>query len=148
MQDMETWIVLLTNVLVPITVALISSGKLASKLEKKFSVSDLSKKIDSLEKKIDSLEKKIDSLEKKSDSLEKKIDLNKAESKRTSILRFNGEIKRGIHHDEEEFNDCLGAIDYYEDYCRENKDYPNSKAVMAIANVKRVYKKAYSKNDF
>ena len=138
---METWIVLLTNVLVPITVALISSGKLASKLEKKFSVSDLSKKIDSLEKKIDSLEKK-------SDSLEKKIDLNKAESKRTSILRFNGEIKRGIHHDEEEFNDCLGAIDYYEDYCRENKDYPNSKAVMAIANVKRVYKKAYSKNDF
>ena len=124
---METWIVLLTNVLVPITVALISSGKLASKLEKKFSVSDLSKKID---------------------SLEKKIDLNKAESKRTSILRFNGEIKRGIHHDEEEFNDCLGAIDYYEDYCRENKDYPNSKAVMAIANVKRVYKKAYSKNDF
>ena len=145
---METWIVLLTNVLVPITVALISSGKLASKLEKKFSVSDLSKKIDSLEKKIDSLEKKIDSLEKKIDSLEKKIDLNKAESKRTSILRFNGEIKRGIHHDEEEFNDCLGAIDYYEDYCRENKDYPNSKAVMAIANVKRVYKKAYSKNDF
>ena len=145
---METWIVLLTNVLVPITVALISSGKLASKLEKKFSVSDLSKKIDSLEKKIDSLEKKIDSLEKKSDSLEKKIDLNKAESKHTSILRFNGEIKRGIHHDEEEFNDCLGAIDYYEDYCRENKDYPNSKAVMAIANVKRVYKKAYSKNDF
>ncbi len=145
---METWIVLLTNVLVPITVALISSGKLANKLEKKFSVSDLSKKIDSLEKKIDSLEKKIDSLEKKSDSLEKKIDLNKAESKRTSILRFNGEIKRGIHHDEEEFNDCLGAIDYYEDYCRENKDYPNSKAVMAIANVKRVYKKAYSKNDF
>ena len=145
---METWIVLLTNVLVPITVALISSGKLANKLEKKFSVSDLSKKIDSLEKKIDSLEKKIDSLEKKIDSLEKKIDLNKAESKRTSILRFNGEIKRGIHHDEEEFNDCLGAIDYYEDYCRENKDYPNSKAVMAIANVKRVYKKAYSKNDF
>ena len=131
---METLIVICTNILVPIAVALISSGKLANKLEKKFSVGDLSKKIDSLEKKID--------------SLEKKIDLNKAESKRTSILRFNGEIKRGIHHDEEEFNDCLGAIDYYEDYCRENKDYPNSKAVMAIANVKRVYEKAYSKNDF
>ena len=145
---METWIVLLTNVLVPITVALISSGKLASKLEKKFSVSDLSKKIDSLEKKIDSLEKKIDSLEKKSDSLEKKIDLNKAESKRAFVLRFNGEIKHGIHHDEEEFNECLSAIDYYEDYCRQHPNYPNSKAVMAIANVKKVYEKAYSKNDF
>ena len=131
---METWIVLLTNVLVPITVALISSGKLANKLEKKFSVSELSKKIDSLEGKID--------------SLEKKTDLNKAEDKRTSILRFNGEIKRGIHHDDEEFNDCLGAIDYYEDYCRQHQDYPNSKAVMAIANVKRVYEKAYTENDF
>ena len=131
---METWIVLLTNVLVPITVALISSGKLANKLEKKFSVSDLSKKIDSLEKKID--------------SLEKKTDLNKAEDKRACVLRFNGDIKRGIHHDEEEFNECLGAIDYYEDYCRKHKDYSNNKAVMAIANVKRVYEKAYSKNDF
>ena len=124
---METWIVILTNVLVPITVALISSGKLANKLEKKFSIGDLSKKID---------------------SLEDKIDLNKAESNRTRILRFNGEIKRGIHHDEEEFNDCLGAIDYYEDYCRQHPDYPNSKAVMAIANVKRVYEKAYTENDF
>ena len=131
---MDTLIVICTNILVPIAVALISSGKLANKLEKKFSVSELSKKIDSLEGKID--------------SLEKKTDLNKAEDKRTSILRFNGEIKRGIHHDEEEFNDCLGAIDYYEDYCRENKDYPNSKAVMAIANVKKVYEKAYSENDF
>ena len=124
---METWIVLLTNVLVPITVALISSGKLATKLEKKFSVDDLLKKMD---------------------SLEKKIDLNKAEDKRAFVLRFNGEIKRGIHHDEEEFNECLGAIDYYEDYCRKHKDYSNSKAVMAIANVKKVYEKAYSENNF
>lgn len=124
---MDTLIVICTNILVPIAVALISSGKLANKLEKKFSVSELSKKID---------------------SLEDKIDLNKAESNRTRILRFNGEIKRGIHHDEEEFNDCLGAIDYYEDYCRQHPDYPNSKAVMAIANVKKVYEKAYSKNDF
>ena len=111
----------------PIAVALISSGKLATKLEKKFSVGDLSKKLD---------------------SLEKKTDLNKAEDKRAFVLRFNGEIKRGIHHDEEEFNECLGAVDYYEDYCRKHKDYSNSKAVMAIANVKRVYEKAYSKNDF
>lgn len=124
---METLITILTNVLVPIAVALISSGKLANKLEKRFSVDDLIKKMD---------------------SLEKKIDLNKAEDKRTSILRFNGEIKRGIHHDEEEFNDCLGAIDYYDNYCKAHPDYPNSKAVMAIANVKRVYEKAYTKNDF
>ena len=124
---MDTLIVICTNILVPIAVALISSGKLANKLEKKFSVDDLLKKMD---------------------SLEKKIDLNKAEDKRAFVLRFNGEIKHGIHHDEEEFNECLSAIDYYEDYCRQHPNYPNSKAVMAIANVKKVYEKAYSKNDF
>ena len=124
---MDTLIVICTNILVPIAVALISSGKLANKLEKKFSVDDLLKKMD---------------------SLEKKIDLNKAEDKRACVLRFNGEIKHGIHHDEEEFNECLSAIDYYEDYCRQHPNYPNSKAVMAIANVKKVYEKAYSKNDF
>ena len=124
---MDTLIVICTNILVPIAVALISSGKLANKLEKKFSVSELSKKID---------------------SLEDKIDLNKAENNRTRILRFNGEIKRGIHHDEEEFNDCLGAIDYYEDYCRQHPDYPNSKAVLAIANVRRTYEKADQEYDF
>lgn len=124
---METLITILTNVLVPIAVALISSGKLASKLERKFSVNELSKKID---------------------NLEEKIDLNKAESNRARILRFNGEIKRGLRHDEEEFNDCLGAIDSYENYCKSHPEYPNSKAVMAIANIKRVYEKAYSENDF
>lgn len=124
---MDTLIVICTNILVPIAVALISSGKLANKLEKKFSVDDLLKKMD---------------------SLEKKIDLNKAEDKRTSILRFNGEIKRGIHHDEEEFNDCLVAIDYYEKYCEDHPKYPNNKAVLAIANVKRTYEKAYQENDF
>ena len=39
---METLITILTNVLVPIAVALIRSGKLASKLERKFSVNELS----------------------------------------------------------------------------------------------------------
>ena len=124
---METWIVLLTNVLVPITVALISSGKLANKLEKKFSINELSKKIE---------------------NLENKIDMNKAESNRTRILRFNGEIKRGIHHDEEEFNDCLVAIDYYENYCKTHPTYKNNRAVHAISNIGRVYDDRMRKHDF
>ena len=63
-------------------------------------------------------------------------------------LEFNGEIKRGVHHDEEEFNDVLEAIDKYESFCRDNPNYSNNKAVLAIENIKNVYKKAYSNNDF
>lgn len=124
---MQTIIAICTNIIVPIVVALISSGKLATKLEKKFSSNELIARID---------------------GLENKLDLKEAETYRTRILRFNGEIKRGIHHDEEEFNDCLAAIDGYENYCHAHPDYPNNKAVMAIANVKRVYEKAYQNNDF
>lgn len=39
--------------------------------------------------------------------LDYKVDKNQAETYRTRILRFNGEIKRGVHHDEEEFNDAI-----------------------------------------
>ena len=124
---MDLVIVLLTNVLVPIAVALISSGKVANTLKRKFSSDDIIHKID---------------------NLEYKVEKNQAETYRTRILRFNGEIKRGIHHDEEEFNDAIGAINGYEEFCKKNPNYPNNKATMAIEHIKQVYQKAYEKNDF
>mgnify|MGYP004517626121 CR=1 FL=1 len=124
---MEILLTIMTSVVVPIMVAIISSNWFAKIATKKIDTSNICDKLD---------------------ELNYKIDRNQAESKRAFVLRFNGEIKHGIHHDEEEFNECLSAIDYYEDYCRQHPNYPNSKAVMAIANVKRVYEKAYQKNDF
>lgn len=124
---MEWLITLLSSVVVPITVALISSGKMADKVTKKMQIENLSGKID---------------------KLGYTVACNQADTCRARILRFNGEIKRGVHHDEEEFNDVLEAIDDYEGFCRDNPDYPNNKAVLAIENIKTVYKKAYSENDF
>ena len=80
--------------------------------------------------------------------LDYKVDKNQAETYRTRILRFNGEIKRGVHHDEEEFNDAIEAINGYEDFCKRNPNYPNNKAVLAIKNIKHAYEKAYENNDF
>jgi hypothetical protein len=77
-----------------------------------------------------------------------KVDCNWADSSRQRILRFNGEIRRGVRHDEEEFNDVLDAIDDYERFCHNHPDYPNSKAVQAIANIKRVYDKCIQENCF
>lgn len=124
---MQLFITFLTSVCVPIIVALISSGTSASKLSKKI---------------------KADELLEKFNELNYKVDCNKADDCRERILRFNGEIKRGVHHDEEEFNNVINSIDTYEDFCRNNPDYPNNKAVLAIENIKNVYKKAYSNNDF
>lgn len=124
---MQLFITFLTSVCVPIVVALISSGTSANRLSKKIRVDELLEKFN---------------------ELNYKVDCNKADDCRRIILNFNGEIKRGIHHDEEQFNEVIRLIDKYEIFCRDNPDYPNNKAVLAIENIKNVYKKAYSKNDF
>lgn len=117
----------LKDILVPILVALLSSGVVGKIIDKRISKNDVGKKID---------------------ELSERIDRNQAETYRTRILRFNGEVKRGVHHDEEEFNDILNCIDGYEHYCKTHPDYPNSKAVLAIANLKRVYQELYTTNGF
>lgn len=90
---------------------------------------------------------KTDEIIDKINALDYKIDRNQADADRARILRFNGEIKREIHHDEEEFNDVIEAIDRYETFCAANKNtYKNNKAVMAIKNIKRVYELAFRKN--
>nr|DAR00495.1 MAG TPA: hypothetical protein [Caudoviricetes sp.] len=124
---MQLFITFLTSVCVPIVVALISSGTFANKLSKKIRVDELLEQFN---------------------ELNYKVDCNKADTCRMMILDFNGEIKRGIHHDEEQFNEVISLIDKYERFCRNNPNYPNNKAVLAIENIKNVYKKAYSKNDF
>lgn len=71
-----------------------------------------------------------------------------ADGNRQRILRFNDEVMRQIPHTEEHYIEVLKDIDDYEAYCRDHKDYKNSRAVFAIENIKRVYAKRLEKNDF
>lgn len=58
---------------------------------------------------------------------------------RQRILRFNIELMRGEDFTLECFNDMLLDIDEYERFCETHPGYKNNRAVMAIANIKRVY---------
>lgn len=138
---MDNIVVIISSIVVPIVVALISSGRMANKVTKKIRLDDLTGKVDNLNSKVDTLAEKVE-------NVNSKVDENEAYTNRTRIIRFNGEVKRGMKHDEEEFNDCLTAIDRYQDYCRTHPDYPNSKCRLAIENIERVYKIALEKNDF
>lgn len=76
------------------------------------------------------------------DKLEKHIqddDERDANMHRQRILRFNIELMRGEDFTHECFNDMLLDIDEYERYCETHPGYKNNRAVMAIANIKRVY---------
>lgn len=75
-------------------------------------------------------------------------DRRTADGHRVRILHFNNELLRDIGHTREEFFEVLTEIDAYEDYCREHPDYPNNRAVLAIENIREVYKERQKKRDF
>lgn len=72
----------------------------------------------------------------------------KAETKRARILTFNKEVREHERHTEEEFIEILKVIDEYESFCDSHPDFPNNRAVAAVANIKSTYEKANRNNDF
>ena len=75
-------------------------------------------------------------------------DRREADGLRADILRFNNEVMNGIMHTEEEFVEILAKKDKYEIFCRDHKDYVNSRATHAIANIERVYDTCLADNNF
>lgn len=71
-----------------------------------------------------------------------------ADRRRARILHFNNELLRDIPHTKEEFVEVLAEIDKYNAYCREHPNYPNARAVHAIANIERCYDERLQKRDF
>lgn len=98
--------------------------------------------------KLDTVETDVKNLKEKHDNLEYRMDKDDAESCRTRILRFADELRRGVEHSEEFFNQILDDISQYERYCSEHPEYKNSKAVNAIAKIDKVYQDCMEKNSF
>lgn len=88
---------------------------------------------------------------KSSKSLERlttQIAEGEATDSRYRILRFNDEILHDEKHTKEHFDQILDDITRYEKYCDEHPEYENNKAVLAIENIERVYKKCSDENLF
>ena len=67
---------------------------------------------------------------------------HRADMCRARILRFSDELRRGISHSEESFNNVLEDIDNYISYCTQHEAvYINSKANAAIRNIKTTHDK-------
>lgn len=77
-----------------------------------------------------------------------RLDESRADTARYRILRFDDEIRHKQKHTEEHFNQILVEIDEYERYCKNHPDYRNSKAVLAIENVRQVYGRCRSEHSF
>lgn len=96
----------------------------------------------------DGLKGSIDGLSEKIDAMQLKSDRKYATTCRYRIIRFNDEILRNVKHTKEHFDQILIDIDDYEEYCRKDKDYKNNKAMLAIENIKSIYKKCAEESAF
>lgn len=92
--------------------------------------------------------RKDNSLGKAIKALDDKIDLNYAKTARRCILRYSQEVRSGVRHTKEEWDQINADIDDYNGYCKKHPDYENSRAVLAIEGLQKVYKHCWETNDF
>ena len=94
---------------------------------------------DAKEEKENAILKAISELADKITGIEKRMDKSSADAARRNILIFDDELRIGTPHSEEAFNQILDDCNYYEKFCRANKDYENSKCGSACENIKHTY---------
>ena len=82
------------------------------------------------------------------DELKEREAIKNADDARNRILKFADELRQHIRHSKEYFDQIISDIDMYLSFCRENKDYPNSKADIAIKYILECYDKVIKENDF
>lgn len=74
-------------------------------------------------------------------------DERNADLHRTYILRFNMELRRGMQHTDEDFNEILYNIKCYEQYCKDHPEYQNNRAIHAIRHIENVYDERMNQTD-
>ena len=94
------------------------------------------------------LNESINDLNKKMDLMQNANDERLALTWRYRILRFDDEIRHDDKHTKEHFDQILDDITSYEQYCRLHNEFKNNKAVLAIENIKNVYKQCTTEGSF
>lgn len=72
----------------------------------------------------------------------------RAKSNRSKILRFDDELRIGIKHSYEYFEDILQTVKEYEDYCDSHPKFKNRQAQSAISHIQAAYDEAHENNTF
>lgn len=91
---------------------------------------------------------RFDTLEKKVNNIENASDERNAISCRVRILQFGDEVRRGMRHSQENFDQILSDIDDYERYCDAHPDFKNNKTVATKEKILKVYSERMDENDF
>lgn len=117
--------------------------------ELKTEVSDLRDDLDKRDAALTKQLKEIDDhrIEDKEEAKERDA-MQNAMTARYRLIRFADEIRQGVEHSQENFEQMLEDKDYYEQYCRDHPEFPNSKATSSIKLVQDTYDRCLKENKF
>lgn len=105
-------------------------------------------KMEDLRNEIKRINDKVEDLESKISESENKLDMQNAVSAKRNILKFGGDLIRGVGHTEEEFIDVMHDLDDYESYCTAHPDFPNNRTVIIAKRIKAEYDKCIEAKSF
>lgn len=91
---------------------------------------------------------KVDSLGSEVKQIKDSVSENDARSCRNRIVRFGDELRQGVLHSQEHFEQILTDITAYENYCAAHEGFKNNIAVLTIHKIKETYTKCMDKNSF
>lgn len=91
---------------------------------------------------------RFDTLENKVSNIESVNNERNAISCRVRILQFGDEVRRGMCHSKENFDQILSDIDEYERYCEAHPEFKNNKTVATKEKIIKVYSERMDNNDF
>ena len=99
-------------------------------------------------KQLDDTKKSLKQLNEKFDNHVKENEREQIDECRRRILIFNEKVVADSKNiTKERYDSILEDVDTYEKYCDKNPQYPNSKAVLSIENLKKDYLKRYQAKD-
>lgn len=99
-------------------------------------------------KKIEDIEKNLSNVQNKIDCLDTEVKENAIVNCRTQFTRFGDEIRHGIRHSKDHFDQTLMNITKYEQYCQVHQDFANNVTEATARLIKRNYEERLEKNDF
>lgn len=128
------------GIIVPIIVAIISSGLIQYFVTRIDNKNGMKKELSKLGEKIDGVDTKF---EEKVSEVKEEIAEHRAVLARTHILRFADELHNGTAHSDEYFRQQILDIDTYNEYCKSHPNFANGLTKMASEYIKKEYKKLY-----
>lgn len=94
------------------------------------------------------IQESIDKLSERIDIIDAKGDERNAVEFRVRILRFEDELLEGRKHSKDSWDQVMGDITGYEQYCATHPDFKNNQTQATIAHIERSYQERLDKHDF